>query len=98
MKKIVVTGGLGFIGYNLIKKYLSDEFIIYSIDSEVSGTKNKLIESNQLKSFKLDLSNKNKVEEIISESDIVIHLAAKGNVVESVEEPIINFNNNIIAF
>ena len=95
MKKIVVTGGLGFIGYNLIKKFLDDEIIIFSIDSGVSGTKNKLIESNKLKSFKLDLSDKNNLEEIISESDIVIHLAAKGNVVESVDEPIINFNNNV---
>ena len=95
MKKIIVTGGLGFIGYNLIKKFLDDEFIVYSIDSGISGTKNKLIESNKLKHFNLDLSNKNKVEKIISESDIVIHLAAKGNVVESVEEPIINFNNNV---
>ncbi|MCQ9200682.1 MAG: GDP-mannose 4,6-dehydratase [Prochlorococcus marinus CUG1437] len=95
MKKIIVTGGLGFIGYNLIKKFLDDEFIVYSIDSGISGTKNKLIESNKLKHFNLDLSNKNKAEEIISESDLVIHLAAKGNVVESVDEPIINFNNNV---
>ena len=53
MKKIIVTGGLGFIGYNLIKKFLDDDFIVYSIDSGISGTKNKLIESNKLKHFEL---------------------------------------------
>ena len=95
LKKILITGGLGFIGFNLIKNYLKDEYIIYSIDSKISGTKNVLVENKNLKSFIIDLKDKFKVEEIISDCDILIHLAAKGNVVESVDEPIDNFNSNV---
>ena len=57
MKKIAVTGGKGFIGFNLINSYLKENYQLISIDSEVSGTKNNFIENENIQSFKLDISN-----------------------------------------
>ena len=46
IKKIAVTGGLGFIGFNLIERYLKKEYEVFIIDSLTSGTNNKINESN----------------------------------------------------
>ncbi len=92
--KIVITGGLGFIGSNLIK-YLHDKYKLLILDAGFIGFHN--IESLGLDfNFEqINLSNRDKLEEFIDKDDIVIHLAAKGNVIESVENPIENFNYNV---
>ena len=62
MKKIIiVTGGAGFIGCNLIELLLKKtEYLIFSIDNYSSGTKKiilKIIELNILKLIPLRLKN-----------------------------------------
>ena len=44
--------------------------------------------------FKLNPSDTNAIADFIKCDDIIVHLAAKGNVVESVEDPLMNFNYN----
>ncbi len=97
IKKIVVTGGLGFIGFNLVEKFLKEKYEVIIIDSMISGTKNKISGKKNLKVFDIDLSDKKEIKNIINSSDLLIHLAAKGNVVESVQEPIKNFNQNVFT-
>ena len=43
----------------------------------------------------INLTNRDKLEELIDNEDIVIHIDAKGNVIESLESPIENFNINV---
>ena len=97
IKKIAITGGLGFIGFNLIENFLKEKYEIVIIDSRISGTKNKINESKNLKLFASDISENKNIKDIINSCDLLIHLAAKGNVVESVQDPIENFNQNVLT-
>ena len=97
VKKIAVTGGLGFIGFNLIEKFLKQKYEVSVVDSMISGTTNRFSDIKNLKVFDIDLSQKKEIKNIINSCDLVIHLAAKGNVVESVQEPIENFNQNVLT-
>ena len=62
MKKIIVTGGLGFIGSNLIELLLKKNFYVINIDkgtysSNLYNTKD-FRKSKKYKYLKLDISNK----------------------------------------
>lgn len=71
--KILVTGGSGFLGINLIRYLLKENHSIISLDIadfDYSDVKDKI------KIFKGDIRNKNLLEKIINEIDVIIHTAA----------------------
>ena len=97
-KSILITGGLGFIGFNLAKNLSQTFEKVYIIDSLISKTKNSFNESNKnIEVYKIDLKDTKKLRTIVEKSDLIIHLAAKGNVMESVSNPLDNFNSNVIT-
>ena len=66
MKKyIVVTGGAGFVGANLIEKLIKDtNYTIISIDNYSTGTKKNHIKSNRVKYIRADTKKISKILEI----------------------------------
>lgn len=72
MKKILVTGGSGFIGSNLIKKLLSYNYNVNCLDIY----RNKLLQHKNFKFFKGDIFDDKILNKAIKNCDIVIHLAA----------------------
>lgn len=97
--KIAVTGGRGFIGTNLILalKKANPSASIISIDSGEAKTENLRYTSEIAHHIDLALSDRDAVCEALKGCDLVIHLAAKGNVVESVDDPLENFNSNVYS-
>lgn len=95
--KIAVTGGRGFIGTNLILalKKANPLASIISIDSGEAKSKNLRYTSQIAQHIDSALSDRDTVCEALKGCDLVIHLAAKGNVVESVDNPLENFNSNV---
>ncbi|WP_186583912.1 NAD-dependent epimerase/dehydratase family protein [Synechococcus sp. MEDNS5] len=102
--KFAITGGAGFVGYNLML-LLEKEFIkpiFYIIDDLSSSTlndpflPNNNIEKGRITWIKASISTLD-LTEVFDKVDIVIHLAAKGNVVQSIELPIDNFNSNVVS-
>ncbi len=83
MKKILVTGGVGFIGLNLIKKLIEYGYHVTSLDNYSTG--NKLNEIEGVNYLDLD------IEEIINirenDFDICFHLAAQSRVQPSFDDP-----------
>lgn len=73
---ILITGGFGFIGTNLIKRLLTQKHHITVIDDLSSGTE---IVNKDIYFYKLSVDNP-RCEKIFEDSkfDIVIHLAFKG--------------------
>lgn len=101
--KILVTGGLGFIGSHTVVALLNEGYEVVIIDN-LSNSSISVLEgiasiSNQSPEFcKLDLKDKALVSNFFEEhSDIkgIIHFAASKAVGESVEEPLLYYENNI---
>ena len=96
--KILVTGSLGFIATNLILSLSKDkEYKIIGVDSGISKSINKGFTEDICKHKIFDISNKEKLCKLLHNVDIVIHLAANGNVIESINRPILNFQNNVAS-
>ena len=90
MKNILVTGGVGFIGSNLIKVLIDQGFNVTSVDDYSSG-----LESNEVKGAKyinLDIESIDKVD---GKFDLCIHLAAKSRVQPSFKAPTEYFRVNV---
>ena len=106
MKKILITGCAGFIGYNLTLYLLKKNYKIYGIDNldsyySIKLKKKRLLELKKFKNFifiKLDLKNKIKNKKLNTNFSIIIHMAAQAGVKESVKNPRKTINNNINAF
>ena len=97
MKKIIVTGSCGFIGFNLINS-LSNTFNIIGIDSLNNAYDNnlkkmRLDELNKLDNFEFKKINFSKDSELVENSDIFIncdaifHLGARAGVRQSFADP-----------
>ncbi len=91
--KVLVTGGLGFIGSNFILKALNEnkELSIINVDAEFQGSDHKNLDSikdNEKYSFvKGNITNKNLMEKLISKVDAVVNFAAESFVDRSILDP-----------
>ena len=103
--KILVTGGLGFIGSHTVVELQNEGFEVVIID-DLSNSSLKVLDGIQnitgkVPAFeKLDLRDKEKVQDFFKRHhDIsgVIHFAASKAVGESVENPLLYYENNINA-
>ena len=105
MKKILVTGGLGFIGSHTVVELQNEGFEVVIIDN-LSNAEEKVLHgieaiTGQKPIFEnLDLREKEAVRAFFKKyNDIagVIHFAASKAVGESVENPLLYYENNINA-
>ena len=97
-KKILITGAEGFIATNLILKLSNfNEFKLIGLDSSIAKSSNREFTKNKIVHNQIDLSNSDDLIDLIKGSDLIVHLAAKGNVVDSISNPIENFNSNVFS-
>ena len=102
-KKILITGGGGFIGGNLIRRLLKKfEKKIFNIDkfgyaSDLESHLN--INHDNYKFIQVDLINFKKINQIISEikPDLILNLAAESHVDRSISDPRIFIESNILG-
>ena len=91
--KLLVTGGLGFIGSNFIIKLLSenDDFTIINVDAELHGSEkrnlSKFANHPNYEFVKGNITNKPLMEKLITKSDAVINFAAESFVDRSITDP-----------
>jgi len=101
-KKILVTGGCGYIGSHTIVNLLDNGFDVVSIDNLSNSNESVLdgiekITGQRVMNYKIDLSERGATLAFFKENqfDGVIHFAALKHVGESVEQPLRYFQNNL---
>ena len=105
MRKILVTGGCGYIGSHTIIDLIENGYEVISIDN--NSRSNPLIldgvekiTGQKIKNYKVDLCSYDDTSAVFLENeDIigVIHFAAYKSVRESVENPLLYFDNNLLS-
>lgn len=102
MKNILVTGGLGFIGSHTVVELQNAGYHVTIIDN-LSNSKIEVLDGitsitgTKPAYFNIDLRDKKKVENFFENNPIdgIIHFAASKAVGESVEKPLLYYENNI---
>lgn len=102
-KKILVTGGSGYIGSHTLVDLIENGFEVISADNNSRSTIGMLegvekITGVRVKNYKVDLCNFDETRAIFEENNNiggVIHFAAYKAVGESVEKPLLYFHNNM---
>ena len=101
--KVLVTGGLGFIGSNFILKILdnSPNCQIFNLDAEIVGSNKKsLVQIKNKKNYHYIKGNINKkkiVEKLIKNCDVVFNFAAESHVDRSINNPKPFLDSNIFG-
>lgn len=98
MKKILITGGAGFIGSHLVEALIKINKVIIIDDLSTGNMKNleKVISHKNLKFIKKDLNSK-KLDKYFKNVSTVYHLAAQSDIIPSVKNPKKYFDSNVNA-
>ena len=101
MKTIIVTGGLGFIGSNLINILNKKNYFIINID-KVSYSSNFKNISNNIKNYKFykqDINNQNVIKRILNKYNpsLIFNVAAETHVDRSIDSPKEFIKSNILG-
>ena len=98
MKKVIVTGGAGFIGSHLVERLLEEECLVTVLDNFSNGRRQNLTHLGSPKNLsvhEVDVSNLDKVLPHFKHVDWVFHLAALADIVPSIVKPLDYFRANV---
>ena len=90
--KILVTGGNGFIGSNLIKHLLNEGHLVHSLDNLSTGTK-----SNEVEGCQYHYSDVEQIHLMDKDFDVIFHIAALARIQASFEYPHETFHSNVMG-
>jgi UDP-glucose 4-epimerase len=97
-KKVLVTGGAGFIGSHIVDLLVKREAKVTVVDNLSTGFITNLNQScKQIIFENVDLLDAKQIGKIVKNNQIVFHLAANADVPRSVKQPKYDFDNNIIG-
>ena len=97
-KKILVTGGAGFIGSHLVDLLVEKGGIVTVVDNLSTGKITNLKKSGKEVTFRqVDILDTQRIAKIVKENQIIFHLAANADVPRSVKEPKYDFDTNVVG-
>jgi UDP-glucose 4-epimerase len=94
-KRIVVTGGAGFVGSNVVRRLLGDGYRVTVLDDFYTGDVNNLPRDDErLEVVRASVTDFDKVREVMKGVETVLHLAAR-NIIVSTRNPREDYEVNI---
>jgi UDP-N-acetylglucosamine/UDP-N-acetylgalactosamine 4-epimerase len=99
--RVLVTGGAGFIGSNLVESFLLSGNSVVCLDNFSTGKRENLSTFHDNPKFKLiegDIRNYDDCMKAVENIDIVFHQAALGSVPRSIKDPVTSTDVNIGGF
>ena len=100
-RRVLVTGGAGFIGSNLVESLLGTGNFVVCLDNFSTGKRENLIKFIEDPNFKLiegDIRNYSDCLKAVQNIDVVLHEAALGSVPRSIKDPVTSTDVNIGGF
>jgi len=100
-KKLLITGGAGFIGSNLCESFLQAGNDVICLDNLSTGFRSNiesLLKSPGFQFVEGDIRDYNTCKELVGRVDVVLHQAALGSVPRSIKDPITSNSVNIDGF
>lgn len=101
MRKILVTGGAGFIGSNLCEELVKKGIYVVCLDNFSTGRIENiqgLLDNNRFKLIEGDIRNLDTCLKAVNGVDVVFHEAALGSIPRSIDDPITTNAVNISGF
>lgn len=101
MRKILVTGGAGFIGSNLCEELVKKGNYVVCLDNFSTGHIENiqgLLDNNRFKLIEGDIRNLDTCLKAVNGVDVVFHEAALGSIPRSIDDPITTNAVNISGF
>ena len=96
MKKVIITGGAGFIGSHVVEHYLKNNFSVSVIDNLSTGRIENLAEfESQIEFINADISRPGTWQTQFKNTSVVIHLAALADIVPSIQNPDNYYHSNV---
>ncbi len=96
-KKALVTGGAGFIGSHLTEKLHQNNIEVLVVDNLLTGKKENLLSLDLENTIYGDVGSEDTLKIIKNfNPDVCFHLAAQSSVVISVEDPLLDFEHNLL--
>lgn len=90
---ILVTGGCGFVGVNLVQRLVAEGFSVRVLDSLVAGNSEDIAETGA-RLIEADIRDPDTARSSMHGVQSVVHLAAHTRVMDSIESPELNFDVN----
>ncbi len=108
MKRVLVTGCAGFIGFHVSQRLLETGYAVLGLDNLNAFYNEGLKEARlrllkrypQFQFIQADISNREQMEEVFHQQDFgpIVHLAAQAGVRYSLEQPHVYVQSNVVGF
>ncbi|MGI8695625.1 MAG: SDR family NAD(P)-dependent oxidoreductase [Mycobacteriales bacterium] len=95
-RRVLVTGGAGFVGATLVRRLVASGYPVRVLDNYTTGAAEHLdgVDAEQVEG---DIRDAAALDNALVDVDSVVHLAAAGSVVLSVQDPATNFDVNVLG-
>ncbi len=95
--RVIVTGGCGFIGSHIVDRLIEFNCQVLVIDDLSASENEKFYFNEKAEYHKIDICEKDKIEDLFRDVDYVFHLAAESRIQPAIKNPSRAYNVNVIG-